>query len=136
MTLTKEQLDNLKAYKALTKEGRLVVMPFVQSGEVVRFDARLYKRGVGGHIAPTPEALEAVGMPADWGEKAKALATTLSGMYPPLPTPEIIEAHAELVGLPAPSTPAPEGVEVSVSALESAEASTPESTPISTPEST
>lgn len=132
MTLTREQLDNLKAYKALTKEGRLVVMPFVQSGEVVRFDARLYKRGVGGHISPTPEALEAVGMPAEWGEKAERLAEVLTLAYPPLPTPELIVAHATHLGLPQPSTPTPEGVEVSVSAPESAEASTPESTPEST----
>ena len=127
MPLTKEQLENLKAYKALTSEGRLVVMPFVQSGEFVRFDARLYKRGVAGHIAPTPEALLTVGMPAEWAEKAQALATALSALYPPLPAPELIEAHAKILGLPAPTTfpesaPAPEGVGVEVSAPESAPA--------------
>lgn len=100
MRLTKEQLENLKAYMALAGTGRLVVMPFVLNGEFVRWDCRLYKRGVSGHLKPTTEALEACGMPSDWADKAKALAEALGKRFPALPAPEIIEAEAKVAGLP------------------------------------
>lgn len=136
MTLTKEQLENLRAYVAVTKKGRLVVMPFVEAGEVVRFDCRLYKKGVGGHIWPTVEALESVGMPTDWGIKAVELARALQGTMPGIPVPELIAAKAKVAGLPVGTLEEAVGGVVNASTPEATEEVPPEVPPESTPKAT
>ena len=112
--LTRQQVEMLKAYKAITAKGRLVVMAFIHQGDFVSWSPRLYVKGAAGHTKPTAEALEAVDMPAEWAEKAELLAQRLTTYYPALPTPELIVAEAKLAGLLAPKAEAQGGVVVEV----------------------
>ncbi len=114
MPLTEEQMRILRAYRAITANGRLVVAPFIKEGDVVSWVARLYVKGTAGHSKPTAEAVQAVDMPPEWAERAELLARRLNAYHPVLPKAEIIEDEAKFAGLPVPKATRVRGVIIEI----------------------
>lgn len=109
MSLTREQIEGLKCYRVVTSKGRLIIMPFIREGEYADFRARVYIKGSSGHIEATQEAVGVLGLPVDFADKAKEVASRLSGYYPALPSPSVMMAEAQLAGLPAGKTEGAKG---------------------------
>ncbi len=79
----RENLEMLQGYKLMTETGRVVIMPVITK-EGVRWDSKVFMKGVSGHVGVSKESLERIDSPdaEEWLNKIAVVIDQLRAHTP------------------------------------------------------
>ncbi len=84
--LSAEEVAGLKTYSAQTERGTLLFIPIIRKfGGQIQWVSRIQVKGAIGPLPTNRAALQAIGAPDDWADKARTFLDALQREYPALP---------------------------------------------------